>query len=53
MERGDEIDVADRVAIVTGGNSGIGREAALQLCRVYLDPARWSSLKRVCFQESD
>ena len=31
MERSTEVDIADRVAIVTGGNSGIGREAALQL----------------------
>jgi retinol dehydrogenase-12 len=26
-----EVDIADRVAIITGGNSGIGRETALQL----------------------
>ena len=31
MQEPTEIDIADRVAIVTGGNSGIGREAALQL----------------------
>jgi NAD(P)-dependent dehydrogenase (short-subunit alcohol dehydrogenase family) len=31
MEQNTEVDIADRVAIVTGGNSGIGHEAALQL----------------------
>ena len=31
MQEPTEVDVADRVAVVTGGNSGIGHEAALQL----------------------
>jgi NAD(P)-dependent dehydrogenase (short-subunit alcohol dehydrogenase family) len=31
MDPINEVDLADRVAIVTGGNSGIGHEAALQL----------------------
>jgi len=34
MDQSTEVDVADRVAIVTGGNSGIGHEAALQLARM-------------------
>ena len=29
-----------------------GREAAARLCHVYLEPARWSELKRVCFHEA-
>jgi hypothetical protein len=39
MEQNTEVDIADRVAIVTGGNSGIGHEAALQLASMGM---RWS-----------
>ncbi len=28
-----------------------GRAAALRLCRVYLEPARWAALKRLCFHD--
>jgi hypothetical protein len=28
-----------------------GRRGALEVCRIYLQPSRWTGLKRVCFQD--
>ena len=46
MEHDTEVDIADRVAIVTGGNSGIGREAALQLARMGMSVFIFSNVEK-------
>ena len=32
-------------------SAAYGRQGALHLCRVFLEPERWTALKRVCFQD--